>query len=121
MIALRDALNIHQILIDKFGGSKGLRDQGALESAISRPYATFDDQDLHPTPVGKAAAVFESILMNHPFVDGNKRTAYVLMKMVLMESGLDLEAFKVVCPRWMKENYITANLSCGVAPRPHVR
>lgn len=92
MIALRDALNIHQILIDKFGGSKGLRDQGALESAISRPYATFDDQDLHPTPVGKAAAVFESILMNHPFVDGNKRTAYVLMKMVLMESGLDLEA-----------------------------
>ena len=43
-------------------------------------------------PVDKAAAVFESNLMNHPFIDGNKRTAYVLMKMVLMESGLDLEA-----------------------------
>jgi death-on-curing protein len=92
MIALKDALNIHHILIDKFGGSKGLRDQGALESAINRPYATFDDQDLYPTPVDKAAAIFESILMNHPFTDGNKRTAYVLMKLVLMESGLDFEA-----------------------------
>ena len=92
MIALKDALNIHHILIDKFGGSKGLRDQGALESAINRPYATFDDQDLYPTPVDKAAAILESILMNHPFIDGNKRTAYVLMKLVLMESGLDFEA-----------------------------
>jgi death-on-curing protein len=92
MIALKDALNIHHILIDKFGGSKGLRDQGALESAINRPYATFDDQDLYPTPVDKAAAIFESILMNHPFIDGNKRTAYVLMKLVLMESGSDFEA-----------------------------
>ncbi len=48
MIELRDVLNIHNILIDKFGGSKGVRDQGSLESAINRPFASFDNQDLYP-------------------------------------------------------------------------
>ena len=74
MIELRDVLNIHNILIDKFGGSKGVRDQDSLESAIHRPFATFDNQDLYPTPADKSAAILESILINHPFVDGNKRT-----------------------------------------------
>lgn len=92
MIELRDALNIHDILIDNFGGSKGVRDQGSLESALSRPFATFDNQELYPSPTEKAAAVFESILINHPFIDGNKRTAYVLLRLILFEAGLDLKA-----------------------------
>jgi death-on-curing protein len=92
MIELRDVLNIHTILIDKFGGSTGVRDQGSLESAINRPFATFGSQDLYPTPAEKAAAILESILINHPFVDGNKRTAYVLMKLILMDNGLDIIA-----------------------------
>ena len=92
MIELRDVLNIHKILIDKFGGSKGVRDQGSLESAINRPFASFDNQDLYPTPSDKAAAILESILINHPFVDGNKRTAYVLMRLILLDNGLDLVA-----------------------------
>lgn len=92
MIELRDVLNIHHILIDKFGGSKGIRDQGALESAINRPFATFDNQDLYPTPAEKSAAILESILINHPFVDGNKRTAYVLMRLILLGNGLDIVA-----------------------------
>ncbi len=92
MIELRDVLNIHNILIDKFGGSKGIRDQGSLESAINRPFATFDNQDLYPTPADKAAAILESILINHPFVDGNKRTAYVLMRLILLDNGLDVVA-----------------------------
>lgn len=92
MIELRDVLNIHNILIDKFGGSKGVREQGTLESAINRPFATFDNQDLYPTPSDKAAAILESILINHPFVDGNKRTAYVLMRLILLDNGLDLVA-----------------------------
>lgn len=92
MIELRDVLNIHNILIDKFGGSKGVRDQGSLESAINRPFATFDNQDLYPTPSDKAAAILESILINHPFVDGNKRTAYVLMRLILLDNGLDVVA-----------------------------
>ena len=92
MIELRDVLNIHNILIDKFGGSKGVRDQGSLESAINRPFATFDNQDLYPTPSDKAAAILESILINHPFVDGNKRTAYVLMRLILLDNSLDVVA-----------------------------
>ena len=92
MIELRDVLNIHKILIDKFGGSKGVRDQGSLESAINRPFASFDNQDLYPTPSDKAAAILESILINHPFVDGNKRIAYVLMRLILLDNGLDLVA-----------------------------
>ena len=92
MIELRDVINIHNILIDKFGGSKGVRDMGALESAINRPFAMFDNQALYPSPADKASAIFESILINHPFLDGNKRTAYVLMKLVLFENGLDIMA-----------------------------
>ena len=92
MIEIKDVLNIHNILIDKFGGSKGVRDNASLESAINRPFATFDSQELYPLPSDKAAAILESILINHPFVDGNKRTAYVLMKLVLMDNGLDLTA-----------------------------
>lgn len=92
MIELKDVLNIHDILIDSFGGSKGLRDQGALESALHRPLATFDNQELYPSPIEKATAIFESILINHPFIDGNKRTAYVLLRLTLMEGGFDIIA-----------------------------
>lgn len=92
MIHLTDVLNVHDILIDKFGGSKGVRDLGALESAISRPFATFDRMDLYPDPAGKAAAVLESILINHPFIDGNKRTAYVIMRLILLENEMDIFA-----------------------------
>ena len=75
MITLREVESIHEILIDKFGGSNGIRDRGILESAINRPYQTFDQIELYPLPVDKAAAIFESIISNHPFVDGNKTTA----------------------------------------------
>lgn len=91
MIELKDVINIHNILIDKFGGVKGIRDIGSLESAINRPFAMFDNQDLYPSPSEKAAAILESILINHPFIDGNKRTAYVLMKLILLEFGFDIK------------------------------
>ncbi|UKJ07022.1 type II toxin-antitoxin system death-on-curing family toxin [Solitalea lacus] len=92
MIDLKDVENIHNILIDKFGGSKGIRDLGALQAAISRPFTTFDKQDLYPTVVDKAAAILESTVINHPFIDGNKRTAYVLMRLILLENGMDIVA-----------------------------
>jgi len=92
MIELKDVLNIHNILIDKFGGIKAVRDFGFLESALARPFATFDNKFLYPSPSDKAAAILESVLINHPFVDGNKRTAYVFMKLILFEYGLDVEA-----------------------------
>src|SRR6185436_18694256 len=92
MISLAEVEKIHDILIEKFGGLKGIRDHGILDSAINRPYQTFDGEDLYPDPVDKAAAIFESIISNHPFVDGNKRTAYVLMMLILKENKLDLNA-----------------------------
>jgi death-on-curing protein len=92
MIGLEDAIHIHEILVDKFGGTTGIRDIKLLESALSRPFQTFDKKDLYPTPVEKAAAIIESILKNHPFIDGNKRTGYVLMRLLLIESGLDILA-----------------------------
>jgi death-on-curing protein len=84
--------NIHNKLIDAFGGSKGIRDTGLLLSALARPFATFDQQELYPTAIEKAAAVFESIVINHPFIDGNKRTAYFLLRLILLKYDLDISA-----------------------------
>jgi len=92
MIRHKEVLIIHSILIEKFGGSEGIRDPGLLDSALKRPFATFDKQELYLHPFEKAAALIESILINHPFVDGNKRTGYVLMRLLLMEYGLDIQA-----------------------------
>ncbi|HEY4326289.1 MAG TPA: type II toxin-antitoxin system death-on-curing family toxin [Mucilaginibacter sp.] len=92
MIDIKTAGYIHNKLIDEPGGGNGIRDKGALEAALNRPYATFDRVDLYPTPLDKAAALFESVIINHPFIDGNKRTAYVLMKFLLFKSGILIEA-----------------------------
>lgn len=92
MIDIQDVIRIHGILIEKFGGTNGIRDRGLLESAISRPFQTFDTVDLYSNPVDKAAALIESILINHPFVDGNKRIGYVLMRLLLIEGGFDILA-----------------------------
>ena len=73
MIDLEEVLKLHEIAIDKFGGSKGVRDQTLLESALNRPFATFEGKDLYQTVEEKASAVLESIVKNHPFHDGNKR------------------------------------------------
>ena len=91
-ISFRDVEIIHHLLIDDFGGSRGIRDKGALESALNRPFQTFDQVELYPTPVDKAAAIFESVIINHPFIDGNKRTAYVLMRLILLENNMDIDA-----------------------------
>jgi death-on-curing protein len=92
MITIEEAIKIQGILIDRFGGASGIRDKNLLESALSRPYQTFDKKDLYNSPVEKAAAIIESIVINHPFLDGNKRFGYVAMRLILMESGLDIEA-----------------------------
>jgi len=65
---------------------------GLLESAISRPFQTFDNKDLYQSPIDKSSAIFESLIKNHPFVDGNKRTAYVLMRLILLQYDLDIAA-----------------------------
>lgn len=92
MIKIKEAKLIHNMLISRFGGIEGIRDEGALESALKRPYSTFDQTDLYPNPAEKAAAILESIITNHPFLDGNKRIGYVLMRLTLLQEGLDIEA-----------------------------
>ena len=92
MISVKEAEEIHKILIEAFGGSHGLRDKAGLDSALARPFQTFGNNDLYPTSVHKAAALIESLLVNHPFIDGNKRTGYVLMRIFLIDNGLDINA-----------------------------
>jgi len=83
---------IHNILIDRYGGKVGVRDQKLLESALSRPYQTFDKKELYKSPIEKAASLIESLINNHPFIDGNKRFGYVAMRLTLLEYGLDINA-----------------------------
>ena len=92
MIEISEVKKIHELLIDNFGGTKGLRDRNALESAISRPFTTIEKQDLYPTPINKPAAIIESIIINHPFIDGNKRLGYVLMRLILLANDFDINA-----------------------------
>ncbi len=92
MISIDGAIRMHHRLIDEFGGSKGVRDQRGLEAALARPFSTFDQQDLYSSPLEKATALFESLIINHPFVDGNKRIAFTLMMLILADNHLDVDA-----------------------------
>lgn len=94
MISKELAIEINRLVVKESGGSSGLRDESLLLSAINRPFQTFDGKDLYPTIVEKSAAIFESIIINHPFIDGNKRVAYAMMKMLLIEEGFQLNATK---------------------------
>ncbi len=92
MITKEIVLRLHALSIAQFGGSHGTRDEGLLESAIARPYQTFGGNDLYPTVFEKAAAIAESIIINHPFVDGNKRTGFLAMLALLETESLIITA-----------------------------
>jgi len=89
-ITPQQVLAIHDQMIKRFGGSAGVRDLGLVESAVARPQATFDGQDLYESIFDKAAALLQSLLKNHPFVDGNKRTALTSAGMFLKINGYNL-------------------------------
>jgi len=83
---------IHERILDTFGGERGLRDRGLLDSAVNRSRATFEGKDLYPDIYTKAAALGHSLVLNQPFVDGNKRTAWEAMKRFLGENGVLLRS-----------------------------
>jgi death on curing protein len=83
-------LSIHARQIERFGGTPGVRDEGLLESALAQPQATFGGQFLHPTISEQAAAYLYHIAMNHPFIDGNKRTAFAVTDTFLRLNGCAL-------------------------------
>ncbi len=85
-------LFLHARLIDETGGRHGLRDLGLLESATARPRATFGGEDLYPDLFSQAAALMDSLIHNHPFVDGNKRTGISAAALFLMVNGYRLAA-----------------------------
>jgi death-on-curing protein len=74
-LSIRQVKALHTLQLRRYGGGAGLRDRGALESAVARPAATFGGEDLYPAIPEKAAALMHSLALNHPFVDGNKRVA----------------------------------------------
>jgi death-on-curing protein len=83
---------LHQALLQAFGGRRGLRDRGALEASLARPFATFDGEDLYPDIAAKAAALMHSLVSNHPFVDGNERVGVAAAELLLEVNGWALHA-----------------------------
>ena len=81
-VTTADALFFHKHLIERYGGAVGIRDVGALESALHRPQTGYYDSLLH-----EAAALLESLVQNHPFVDGNKRIAFAVVDVFLRING----------------------------------
>jgi len=91
-LTLGEIVQLHRRLLESTGGTDGIRDFAALESATAQPKATFGDVDLYPTLVEKAAALCLSLVQNHPFVDGNKRLGHAAMETFLMLNGSTIEA-----------------------------
>jgi death-on-curing protein len=89
-LAAEQVLFIHARIIDESGGAHGVRDIGLLKSAIGRPRATFDGRDLYPDVFHKAAALMESLISNHPFIDGNKRTSMASAALFCLRNGYPL-------------------------------
>lgn len=89
-LTTHQVLFIHDRAVKRFGGSHGVRDIGLVESAIARPQATFGGKYLYISLFDKAAALLQSLLKNHPFVDGNKRTALSSSALFLWKNGYKL-------------------------------
>lgn len=85
-LTLVELLAMHDRMLTDFGGAAGVRDGGALESALFRPQTGY-----YADAVEEAAALFESLVQNHPFVDGNKRTAFAATDVFLRMNGIVLE------------------------------
>jgi death-on-curing protein len=102
-LTLDEVLRIHQILIEVFGGTNGVLDPGLVESALLRPQTGYYSDLLE-----EAAALWESLAMNHGFVDGNKRVAYACLEIFLQTNGMDVAATNEEL-----ERFIYANLEGG--------
>ncbi|HEU0293257.1 MAG TPA: type II toxin-antitoxin system death-on-curing family toxin [Anaerolineales bacterium] len=91
-LTIAEVLETYQRVMQQTGGLVGIRDLGALESAIAQPYMTFDGNELYPSLAEKAAALGFSLIQNHPFADGNKRTGHAAMESFLALNGFEISA-----------------------------
>jgi len=85
-LTVADVLGMHTVLIQRYGGAPGVRDPGALESALFRPQTGY-----YEDIVAEAAALLESLAINHPFMDGNKRIAFAATDVFLRINGWRLQ------------------------------
>lgn len=90
-LTIPEVLFIHFQLIERFGGRHGVLNLPGLESAVARPQATMEGADLYASVLEKAAALLHSLILNHPFQDGNKRTAFTALGLFLQYNGMALE------------------------------
>jgi len=93
-VEIDEVYELHTRIIRRAGTKAGVRDFSLLHSAVERPKATFDGKDLYPSAFAKAAALLQSLCMNHPFTDGNKRTAWATTHLFLWRNGYHLIAAK---------------------------
>lgn len=91
-LSLEQVLTAHAVLIKRYGGSQGIFNQGLLESAVLRPQAIVFGQEAYPTLFEKCACMGYSLIQNHPFIDGNKRTGFAAMHLMLLINGYDLDS-----------------------------
>lgn len=91
-LTLSEALELHRRVIEQSGGADGVRDLAGVESAVVQPQMTFGSGELYPSLIDKAAALCFSLVMNHPFVDGNKRIGHAAMETFLVLNGHQLNA-----------------------------
>ncbi|HEY8595346.1 MAG TPA: type II toxin-antitoxin system death-on-curing family toxin [Devosiaceae bacterium] len=102
-LTLDEVVHIHGALLDAFGGATGIRDAGLVEAALLRPQTGY-----YGDLVEEAAALWESLAMNHGFVDGNKRVAYACTELFLQLNGLDIAA-----PNDEIEAFVLGHLEAG--------
>ena len=91
-LTVGEVLEIYSQVMRQSGGGVGIRDIGALESAVAQPRMTFDGEELYPTIIEKASALGFSLIQNHPFVDGNKRAGHAAMEAFLMVNDHEISA-----------------------------
>lgn len=91
-LSVEQVLALHDDLVAAFGGARALRERGLLESAVARPAMTFGGEDLYGDLAAKAAALMHSLVLNHPFVDGNKRIGAAAAELLIEQNGSILQA-----------------------------
>ena len=89
-LLVEDIIRIHEQVVAHSGGSLGILNQAALESAVAQPQQSFSGIDLYEGLVDKAAALAFFLALNHPFIDGNKRVAYTAMEVFLVLNGYEV-------------------------------
>jgi death-on-curing protein len=110
-LTLGETLALHRRVLTESGGRAGIRDFGAIVSAVAQPYASVGGHDAYPTLIEKTAAIGYALVRNHGFIDGNKRVAHAAMEALLMLNGAE-----IVASVDEQERFMLA-LATGMIPR----